>query len=223
VGASLVEKCSLIRITPEVGTQVFGGESLSRNSPASTATIAHIDYYHRFDPNLRLLDQPSRLDGRITLRRHTAAQVENRAYRRACYDEPGIIDRVSFVVRDRRTGLIALNLYRVRGSPEFGIQEIETLASMAPLFTVAGSRHVDLLLNWAFDPAVWRQRLKLVCPELTGRELDVAAGLLAGRTLRETSETLGVAHSTVITYRERAYARLGVNNLKKLRGLFATH
>ena len=49
----------------------------------------------------------------------------------------------------------------------------------------------------------------------------MAAGMLAGKTLREIAASLGVAHSTAITYRERAYRRLGVANLKELRRLFA--
>ncbi len=66
----------------------------------------------------------------------------------------------------------------------------------------------------------WRQRLKVVRHDLSFRELEVAAGMLAGKTLREIAASLGVAHSTAITYRERAYRRLGVQNLKALRQLF---
>ena len=55
---------------------------------------------------------------------------------------------------------------------------------------------------------------------MSGRELDVAAHLLAGRTLREAAGALGVTYSSVVTYCERAYARLGVANLRDLRSRF---
>jgi DNA-binding CsgD family transcriptional regulator len=41
--------------------------------------------------------------------------------------------------------------------------------------------------------------------------------MLAGESLRQIAEVLGVAHSSAVTYRERAYRRLGVQNLKELR------
>ena len=91
--AALVDKCSLMRISTEPGVQVFGGETLSRESRASSATVAYIDRYHRFDPNRRLLAQGSKNRDAIVLQRQTAAQVGDRTYRRACYEEPGIIDR----------------------------------------------------------------------------------------------------------------------------------
>jgi DNA-binding CsgD family transcriptional regulator len=66
---------------------------------------------------------------------------------------------------------------------------------------------------------VWRLRLRVIRHELTRREVEVAARMLAGQSLREIAESLGVAHSSAVTYRERAYRRLGVQNLKELRTL----
>jgi DNA-binding CsgD family transcriptional regulator len=216
-----VDKCSLMRFTPDAECQIFGAETLSPQSRASIATIAYIDHYHRFDPNRRLLERTPEGD-RPLLRRQTASQVENRGYRRECYENPGIVDRMSVIGRDTKRGLIVLNLYRVLGSNEFSAGDAAALAALAPLVTAAGTRHIELLLNMNTDPATWRQRLRMVCPALTGRELDVAASLLAGRTLRESSAALGIAYSSVVTYRERAYSRFGVQTLKELRGCFTS-
>lgn len=213
-----IDKCAIMRITRGSGLQMFGAETLSPASRGRHATAAYMDHYHRLDPNRRILDMPSPTT--VLVQRQTAGRVANRGYRRACYEEPGILDRVSFVLGEQDS-LVVLNLYRENTSTEFGGYDMDVLTAQAPLFGAAAARHVSLLLYGASDPAAWRERLTAACPELTGRELDVAASLLAGRTLREASATLGIAHSTVVTYRERAYARVGVANLKELRALFA--
>ena len=58
---------------------------------------------------------------------------------------------------------------------------------------------------------------------LSSREGEVAAHLLTGKTLREAADVLGIAYSSVVTYCQRAYARLGVKNLKEVRGRLAAH
>jgi DNA-binding CsgD family transcriptional regulator len=217
-----VDHCMVMRLTGEADLQVFGCEHRSPfESRGSKGAIAYLDYYHRFDPNRRLLERGGAGGGTIIARHHKAVEIRHRDYRRMCYEDAGVVERLSFLTADNRGGLIALNLYRQEESSGFSDHDVETLGAVAPLFTVAAARHIGLLLHATSDPASWRQRLKAVCPEMTGRELDVAAHLLAGRTLRQASETLGVAHSSVVTYRERAYSRLGVSNLRELRDIFA--
>jgi DNA-binding CsgD family transcriptional regulator len=45
------------------------------------------------------------------------------------------------------------------------------------------------------------------------------AHVLAGRTTRETAELLQLAPTTVLTYRYRAFAKLGVRTHRELLGL----
>jgi DNA-binding CsgD family transcriptional regulator len=51
---------------------------------------------------------------------------------------------------------------------------------------------------------------------LTARERQTVARILLGHTQLEIAEDLSVALSTVITYRRRAYQRLGVPDRKAL-------
>jgi DNA-binding CsgD family transcriptional regulator len=213
-----VDHCSLMRLMPAFGIQLYGAQSAIADARTARVTVRYLDHFHRRDANRRFLAD-ARLVGRtVVMNRTTPADVD-RAYREECYEEARINDRLSFLTRTRE-GLVALNFYRI-GSPAFSERDIETLHATAPLFAVAGARHIELLLQTGSDPSTWRQRLKVTCPALTHRELDVAAHLLAGRTLRDAANALGVAHSTVVTYRERAYARLGVATLKELRARFA--
>lgn len=55
------------------------------------------------------------------------------------------------------------------------------------------------------------QRLRRLCPALTTRELAVCLRLLAGMTQDGIASDLGLAPTTVKTYRNRAFARLGIH------------
>ncbi|RYF75600.1 MAG: LuxR family transcriptional regulator, partial [Comamonadaceae bacterium] len=54
-------------------------------------------------------------------------------------------------------------------------------------------------------------RLRGLCPALTTRELAVCLRLLAGMTQDGIASDLGLAPTTVKTYRNRAFARLGIH------------
>ena len=161
------------------------------------------------------------MDPAIIVRRERPSEVADAAYRRDCYEASDICDRVSLVSPDRCGGLVSLELQRQCASGEFTDAEREMLTDAAPLLAVACTRHVELLIVGGTDFDAWRVRMAGACPAMTQRELDVIATLLTGRTLREAAAALGVAHSSVVTYCERAYARLGVRNLRELRGRFA--
>jgi len=217
-----VDHCALVRLTRGAGIQLFGAESVGAFvSHGSRAIVRYIDYHHRLDPIRRVLHARTPEEP-VVLRRERASQVGDSAYRRDCYEDAGIIDRVSVAAIDRCGGLVSLELQRQSASGEFTDTEHETLATVAPLLAVACVRHVELLMLGGADFDAWRTRLSAACSTLTGRELDVATSLLAGKTLRETAVALGVAHSSVVTYCARAYSRLGVRNLRELRSRFAS-
>jgi DNA-binding CsgD family transcriptional regulator len=212
-----VDRCALLRLGPGASIQAFGAQALEpMGARDARGLVAYLDRYHRFDPIRRLLDAAA-----IVVRRERAAELAPSGYRRACYDDPGVVDRLSLAKRDGRGGWVMLDLQRRSASGEFSERDCDAAQRLAPLLLAACLRHIELLLHAGADAGAWRARLAAACPSMTGRELDVAAQLLIGRTLRESAVSLGVAYSSVVTYCERAYSRLGVANLRELRGRFA--
>ena len=57
-----------------------------------------------------------------------------------------------------------------------------------------------------------RQALLQLAPGITSRELDVCTRLLAGMTHDGVACDLGISATTVKTYRNRAFARLGIHH-----------
>jgi DNA-binding CsgD family transcriptional regulator len=62
----------------------------------------------------------------------------------------------------------------------------------------------------------YRHRLLILDRGLTARELDVAVRALYGLTAEGTALDLAIKTSSVITYRKRAYERLGISSLNEL-------
>ena len=57
-------------------------------------------------------------------------------------------------------------------------------------------------------------------PTLTAREVEVCARLLTGMTQDGIASDLGLSLATVKTYRNRAFARLGIHFKNQLFSLF---
>ena len=60
------------------------------------------------------------------------------------------------------------------------------------------------------------QRLASAHPALTAREREVCARSLTGQTARQIAGELGLGAGTVLTYRQRAYAKTGSNKASDL-------
>ncbi len=212
-----VDHCALMRLMRDSVAQVFTNATTSSDADHSRAAIRYIDGYFRRDPNLRLVRDAAKLRDKVLVRDLRAANIKDAGYRKACYEAAGIVHRVSMILGTQGHGLVSLNFYRVTASGVFTASDLRRLKAAAPPLARLARRHVELLANTAASADAWRMRLKVIRHDLTARELDVAARMLAGESLREIADTLGVAHSSAVTYRERAYKRLGVQNLKELR------
>ncbi len=79
---------------------------------------------------------------------------------------------------------------------------------MAPLATLS----LAALCRSADRPplvTVFEQRLAADFPQLTPRERQVCARTVAGWSAASTATSLGLTRASVLTYRQRAYHKLG--------------
>ncbi|MGG7568483.1 helix-turn-helix transcriptional regulator [Rhodovulum sp. DZ06] len=164
---------------------------------------AYLSGWWRQDPLLpELMATP---EGAVQLRRFDAAAAAVEAeYRRIFFDAPGLSGKTTLLAAGARdTGGLRLfvNLYRAEG-PAPGDAEALLAGRLALLHfqqAQAGGPPAPLAV-------------------LSARERDVCLGILAGRKAEAIAGDLGVAASTVVTYRKRAYEKLGVTSRA---GLFA--
>lgn len=145
-------------------------------------------------------------------------------HRLQIYEAHALQERLSVIATDREDAVIALNLYRLKGSPAFGTSEVGATVAAAPMLMACVRRHYELCLpreacvSADSDPEA---RLRSRCPALTRREVQVCLGLLRGWTFDGIAIELDVSPTTVKTYRDRAFQRLGIHHRNQLFGLMS--
>lgn len=158
---------------------------------------------------------------------HVTAGEIPQEHRARVYEAHGMAERISIVDRDADS-TFAVNLYRHEHQRPFSDGQIADFELLAVAILELARKHIAIsgqgdapvprnakLLHEAATPAMpagrIRDHLLHLAPELTARELDVCVRLLQGMTQEGIASDLGLAFTTVKTYRNRAYARLGVH------------
>ena len=172
---------------------------------------ASLDYartYWRFDTQLRQLSRTLR--NRPIVVRKAASEIADPAYRAACYERAGIRERVSIHL----PGLIA-NGYRMTDAASFSASEIDRIEGHAGLLMAALDRH-DRLRAPVQDEAGLAQSLMALHYGLSIREAEVSAAMMLGETQSEIAARKQLSPYSVVTYRRRAYGKLGIANRRDL-------
>ena len=161
--------------------------------------------FYRYDPAMNALGTLTTRSG--FARRVVATDIGSRDYRRQCFERPDYSDKLTFGWRGPTHSLI-VSFYRRRAA---GTDALERLGGLAELALAALVRRVRQDEEIATHPLVARieDRLGFAFVGLTRRERQVCAHTIAGRTAEQTALALGIAPVTVLTYRRRAYERLG--------------
>lgn len=173
--------------------------------------------FDRLDPALawhrRCLD--GQIEGRsVALSRRSA--IPDPAYRQRFFDAPRLDLKLSIFARAGDEA-IYLNFYRHQSDGMFLPEEVTALALAAPVLWRALRRHHGGVTPAARSPAAPRRRVEILrralaarSLPLTDREQDVCARIVAGYSSEAIALDLGIAPSSVATYRKRAYAKLGI-------------
>ena len=144
-----------------------------------------------------------------------AEDVANAHYRRVCYGETGIRERLSLMVLYPDGYRVAISLYRNHSYADFCEGDLAWLRGASRLIGAAVRQHVRLVSASlvASAPAPLQVELMAV---LSGRERELVAHILDGCTTREAAARMGIAQTTALTYRYRAFAHLEVRNQREL-------
>lgn len=132
------------------------------------------------------------------------------AYRETFFERPGIVDKLALIARKDHLCL-GLNFYRFADSGAF-----DPALAGDPLWPLLGQL---ALLHYA-DPQPPQVRSPLL--SLSRREREICEGILRGLTAEAIAWELGLAAGTVITYRRRAYTKLGIHSKSALFALCRT-
>jgi len=210
-----VDHVCLMRFVDRSRPPVLESASWRGGEHVGEVQQAYLAGLWRHDPNLAL-----RCGAGIAVRLLRCDGAADEACR-ATYRLAGLRERLT--VATESTGpLVALNLYRLAASGPFRARECSTLDALAPLLASLALKHVAMLgmrlrsRERGDRIDALGARLHAISGRLTPRERDVLARVLAGMTSEGIALDLGIALSSVLTYRKRGYARLGVTSQAEL-------
>jgi DNA-binding CsgD family transcriptional regulator len=219
-GLAATDHVSLLRFAGDGRIRLVCTASRPRWRFAHEAQRAYLERFHALDPNRSAFDAARPAAGTL-VRRLRREQVPGADYRHYCYDAARLVDRLSVLCADAGGGY-ALNLYRSRERGPFSEGEAARVGESASLLAACCVKHDRLRPSPDAGAEAGRRvdalvdRLFRLQRGLSRRELAVAARVLAGMTSEGIAADLGIGLQSVLTYRKRAYAKLGVCGQREL-------
>lgn len=205
-GCMLAGWWSIYRLYDDAPPRLHG--NASQGVPDGTEAswrVYRASLYPFDDTFARVRDQ---LDGDRVAMMHLHADEVPARHRDAIYRRHGILERLSVASRAPDDGgLLAVNLYRHETQRPFRDDDIDQLGALSRPLLACVQRHVAV----AAAPAR-RDPLATLPP----RERQVCERLLKGWTHDGIAADLGLAPTTVKTYRDRAFDRLGIHHRNEL-------
>jgi DNA-binding CsgD family transcriptional regulator len=184
------------------------------------AALENIDRFvvrcHSVDPSVKAASKHNLTP---TLTKLDINDIDDQQYRH-CFELTRVRERVSLF------SWIGNDLYQVsafRGPQmsRFTPAEMNYFAALAELLLVTAQKH-EILLNQQrgvplhLDVKGIERLLKIRSPSLSARECEVCARAVVGKTIEGTSLDLDIRRTSVITYRQRAYQKLGISRTNEL-------
>jgi DNA-binding CsgD family transcriptional regulator len=150
------------------------------------------------------------------------AHIDSQGFRRQVFEDAGIVERVSVIQRGADSWRV-MSVARHVSNGCFTEIEIGSLIGMAclvlPMLPLNRGLPAD---PCHLTPGQLEERFANRFKGLPPREREVCARAAAGVGVEATARELGIARTSVLTYRRRAYERLGVKSPVELRAL-VTH
>lgn len=118
--------------------------------------------------------------------------------------------------------LVMLALFRSSASDEFNEEHVRWISqSGGELLSVIGKHaeilsHGESVLEAVTSIDIMKQCLAASGNRLTARESDVCAGLISGASIIAIASDLKIGSETVVTYRKRAFEKLGISGQREL-------
>lgn len=215
--------CACFDLTEGDRPQVVFAQGAHARIPdfALKTSIAYASRHWRFDGALRNGPEAAQAGGGVAFQRMSAGEIGDAEYRRECYDRPGVGERFSLFSAGGRAYLVAG--YRAAARGAANASDVNAIVAAGPALMAAVERHCELSAVQIADQraACYRAMVeKAKGCGLSEREAHIAAGLADGEGQADIAARCGVALSSVITYRKRAYRKLKVENRGQLRAFF---
>jgi DNA-binding CsgD family transcriptional regulator len=184
------------------------------------AALENVDRFvvrcHSVDPSVQAA---SKFQSTSTLTKLDINDIEDAQYHH-CFELTHVRERVSLFswIGD---DLYQVSAFRGPRMSRFTTGEMHYFAALAEVLLITAQKHEMLLEHRRgvprhLDVQGIERLLKMRSPALSTREREVCARAVVGKTIEGTSLDLNIRRTSVITYRQRAYQKLGISRTNEL-------
>jgi DNA-binding CsgD family transcriptional regulator len=180
--------------------------------------VAYSGHFHLSDPNRDAIFEGQANAKPVLLPTFTRRMYSD-SYRKIFFEDSDIVDKCATAIWVEGA-CFYVNFYRITSQGRFAREEVQRLMAVAPAVSAAVARHFQQdVAAEAGDPL---QRLKTLFANaapfaaLTGREKDVCLRILSGFSSEAIAAELGISLHSALTYRKRAYEKLGISAQNEL-------
>jgi len=181
---------------------------------------AYSQHFHAADPNRDAILGEAGSATPIVLPTF-ARRMYSDSYRKLFFDDSGIVDKFAAAIWVDGA-CFYVNFYRVKSQGRFAPDEVERLKRIAPAVSATVARHFQEQPAPNGDPNQALAHVLATSPPLdglTGREREVCRRILLGFSSEAISSELGISLHSTLTYRKRAYEKLGISSQNELFGM----
>jgi DNA-binding CsgD family transcriptional regulator len=183
--------------------------------------VAYAGHFHLADPNRETIFRERDRSTPIMLPTFARRMYGNR-YRKIFFEDSEIVDKFATAIWIEST-CFYVNFYRTTAQGRFARAQIERLLQLSPAIGAAVARHFhdDVIAQAAPEHDPFRRLANLFAScapltRLTEREKEVCQRILAGFSSEAISADLGIGLNSTLTYRKRAYDKLGISSQNEL-------
>ncbi|MCK1734548.1 LuxR family transcriptional regulator [Bradyrhizobium sp. 138] len=168
--------------------------------------------FHESDPNRDALFEAE--GGAPIMLPSFAPRMYGARYRKIFFHDSGIVDKCATAIWTGDT-CFYVNFYRIAAQGRFTAAQRERLQAIAPAIGASVARHFqEKAAPEQSLAALFATRAPLA--GLTPREQEVCRRILTGFSSEAISQELGISLHSTLTYRKRAYERLGISSQSEL-------
>ncbi len=172
---------------------------------------AYAGQFHESDPNRDALFEG---EGSAPIMLPSfAPRMYGARYRKIFFNDSDIVDKCATALWVDDT-CFYVNFYRITSQGRFGDAERARLQTIAPAIGASVARHFQQAALDQNLAALFSTRAPLSA--LTPREQDVCRRILLGLSSEAISHELAISLHSTLTYRKRAYERLGISSQNEL-------
>jgi len=199
------DQCSVFFLSEQSNIECLLSRDFHDDLLARNLSNAYVEGAYHSDPNFPLLNALPL--GEIIIshfKDFKMGMVDS--YQEHFFKKTDLADKVSILTADK-TGRYYINLYRRKGRQSFMEQRVFNESHEAKLLASIISQHFRLTKHISHDGP-----LSL----LSERERQVCQGILRGKKMEAVGADVGIATSSAITYKKRAFIKLGITSRTSL-------